>query len=178
MATRRILKNKNRMGNVYNKYNTLHQKRTMEILADVFKKDCMKRLKLLEEVNFIFNSSETINKALDLVFRHSSLYPDSIDQIRGIQAEIQQLENCINATEVSFLRLKYKLSQCSHTSPNHTGKLATRKQDMHRELRTPSTRPVLHVLPRNLLLVRVQDAPLFWTPQATLLQHAHTRRDS
>jgi hypothetical protein len=74
----------------------------MEIIADVFKKYCMKRLKLLEEVNFIFNSSETINQALGLIFMHSSLYPDSNDQIIAIQVEIHQLESCINATEVGY----------------------------------------------------------------------------
>ena len=74
----------------------------MEIIADVFKKYCMKRLKLLEEVNFIFNSSETINQALDSIFMHSSLYPDSNDQIIAIQVEIHQLESCINATEVGY----------------------------------------------------------------------------
>ena len=73
-----------------------------QIIANVFKKDCMKRLKMLEEANFILNSSETINKALGLIFMHSSLYPESIDQLRSMQSEIQQLHNCIDATEVIF----------------------------------------------------------------------------
>ena len=73
----------------------------MDALSQVFKKDCTRRLKILEEVNFIFSSSETIEMALGLVFMHTAaLYPDSIDQIRSMQSEIQQLENCINGTEV------------------------------------------------------------------------------
>jgi hypothetical protein len=79
----------------------------MDTIAEAFKKDCMRRLRTLEEVDFILESSDTIGSALGMIFMHCSLYPDNIEQIRAIKAEIIQLQNCIDATEVGACMLEY-----------------------------------------------------------------------
>jgi hypothetical protein len=71
-----------------------------QIIAEAFKKDCMLRLKRLEEVSFILDSSDTIGNALGMILMHSTQYPEDIEQLGAIKAEILQLHNCINATEV------------------------------------------------------------------------------
>ena len=88
-----------------------------QIIAEVFKKDCMLRLKMLEEVSFILDSSDTIGNALGMIFMHSTLYPDDIEQIKAIKAEILQLHNCIDATEVGGMFSDIGLTATDTLSP-------------------------------------------------------------
>jgi hypothetical protein len=69
-------------------------------IAHIFKQDCAKRLRILEEVQFVFESSDTIDLALRLLFIHSTMYPDEYSQITAIPAEINKLRACIETMEV------------------------------------------------------------------------------
>jgi len=69
-------------------------------IARIFQQDCAKRLRIMEEVHFVFESSETINLGLRLLFLHSSMYPDQYSQIMTIPSEINRLRACIDTMEV------------------------------------------------------------------------------
>ena len=69
-------------------------------IAQIFKQDCAKRLRILEDVQFVFESSETINLALRLLFLHSSMYPIEFSDIMAIPMEISLLRTCIDTMEV------------------------------------------------------------------------------
>jgi hypothetical protein len=69
-------------------------------IARIFKQDCAKRLRILEDVQFVFESSDTIDLALRLLFLHSSMYPDQYSQITAIPTEINRLRACIDTMEV------------------------------------------------------------------------------
>jgi hypothetical protein len=73
---------------------------TIARIARIFKQDCAKRLRILEDVQFVFESSETINLALRLLFIHSSMYPSEFSQIMAIPTEISLLRTCIDTMEV------------------------------------------------------------------------------
>jgi hypothetical protein len=84
-------------------------------IAEVFKADCIKRLKLLEEVQYIFENSETTNLALRLLFKHSNFYTEDIAEINSIPVNIERLKNCIDGTEVgeSYLFMVLGVSKLS-----------------------------------------------------------------
>ena len=78
---------------------------TFNRIAEIFKADCKERLKLLEDVHFVFENSETTAKAAQILFTHSHFYTDDIAEINAIPVNITRLKNCIDCTEVGEIHV-------------------------------------------------------------------------
>jgi hypothetical protein len=74
-------------------------------IALVFEKDCIKRLKALENAQFIMEFSDSVASALRLIFIQSEIYADDYEHLRAILPEIARLRNCIDSRHVWRLNL-------------------------------------------------------------------------
>lgn len=80
--------------------NNLHMSDGFQRIAHVFRMDCEKRLRVLQKMELILASSETIADAMRIFFSTSSYFPEDDEQITSIPRETMRLRNCIEATEV------------------------------------------------------------------------------
>ena len=69
-------------------------------IALIFKKDCVIRLKALENAQMIMEFSDSVATALRLIFIQSEIYADDYEQLKAILPEIERLRNCLDTQEV------------------------------------------------------------------------------
>ncbi len=69
-------------------------------IAEVFEKDCVRRLQSLERAQAIIEYSENSEIALRLIFIQAEIYADDIEHLKAVLPEIERLRSCIQSTGV------------------------------------------------------------------------------
>jgi len=71
-------------------------------IAQVFKEDCIAKLKALEDIKMVVVSCETVGIAMRKLLIDPEVYPDGYSYIQTIQSEIDRYRRCIDSTEVKI----------------------------------------------------------------------------
>jgi hypothetical protein len=88
-----------------------HTMDAFQRIAYVFKEDCVAKLKVLEDIKLVVDSSETVGMAMQELLIDPQIYPEGYSYIQTIQSEIDRFRRCIDSTEVMkhfvFLVVKF-----------------------------------------------------------------------
>jgi hypothetical protein len=69
-------------------------------IAQVFKEDCVVKMKSLNDIRLVVKSSDTIGTALRILLIDPVINPGVYIRIQTLSNEIRRLEKCIDSIEV------------------------------------------------------------------------------